>query len=499
MDTAKKFRNNLMTGILSQLITALLAVIVPKMVLSSFGSEVNGLISSVTQIYTYIALLEAGVGSATVQALYKVIGNHREENEIMAATNRYYHRTGILYLLAILVFAVVYPLVIQTEIPLTTIVLVILFNGLGSVINYLFQGKYFLLLQAEGKNYVQTTLNMVTNIIKNLATIGMIYIGCDVVPVQMISMLVSLIQMLYVTWYIRRYYSWIDLTVTPNRKAIAQSKNVLVHQVSLLIFSNTDMIVLSVFCGLKVTSVYSLYSLLLSVFGKLLTVFVSSITFSLGQSYFTDKEQFVRRYDLYEWFYITVSFALYSVANFFILPFLRIYTAGVSDINYIDPCLPLLFIATSLLANVRSASSQAINVAGHFKRTQYRSIAESVINLAVSLVLVNVMGIYGVLLGTIAALLYRSNDMILYTAKHILNRSAWITYKRWGVALACFLLVLFVNQFLPPNGDTYLSLVLYSIPYAVGVFALFGIAATLTERPMAKLLLTHVKRRLKRS
>ena len=495
MENVKKIRNNLVVGILSQLVTALLAVIVPKMVLSAYGSEVNGLISSVTQIYTYIALLEAGVGTATVQALYKYIGNNQKSNEVLSATNKYYHRTGFLYLLSIIVFSVVYPLVIRTDIPLITIVLVILFNGLGSVINYFFQGKYFLLLQAEGKTYIQTTLNMLTNVLKNVATILLIYCGFDVVVVQMISMFVSLIQMLFVTWYIKKYYSWINLSVKPDRKAISQSKNVLVHQVSSLVFSNTDMIVLSIFCGLKVTSVYSLYSLLLSLFSKLLTSFTNSVVFSLGQAFFTDKKRFIRIYDVCEWFYITIVFATYTVANYFITPFLKIYTSGVTDIDYIDKYLPLLFISTSLLAGVRSAASQAINVAGHFQRTQYRSIAESVINITVSLVMVQFLGIYGVLIGTIAALMYRSNDMILYTSKHILNRSAWPTYRRWVVNMVLFIAALFINNFLTINMTTYWEIILYCIPYALVTYILFFAFAVLFEPSTAKDLYRFLRRK----
>ena len=498
MGNVKKVRNNLLMGISSQLLTALLAIVVPRFILVSYGSEVNGLISSVTQIYTYIALLEAGVGAATIQALYRTITDKSSTNQILSATNRYYHRTGIMYLFAIAVFSVVYPLVIRTEIPWHTIVLVILFNGLGSVINYFFQGKYFLLLQAEGKNYVQTTLQMLTNVFKNLATILLISFGFDVVFVQMIAMLVSLIQMIYISWYIKRNYQWIDLTVKPDYQSISQSKNVLVHQISLLIFSNTDIVVLSIFCGLKTSSVYSLYSMLLSLISKTLSVITSSLVFTLGHSFHQDKERFIRLYDVYELYYITLSFSLYAVANYFILPFLKIYTSGITDINYVDRYLPLMFISVSLLACSRNASGQAINIAGHFKLTQYRSIAESVINIVVSLICVNFLGIYGVLIGTISALLYRANDMVLYAAKHILKRSPLITYKRWGINLLLFVAVLFLNRFVVLNIDSYLTLVLYCIPYTICVLILFFGVSSLADKKTAGYALDYIKLRLKK-
>jgi O-antigen/teichoic acid export membrane protein len=499
MGNIKKVRNNLIMGVSSQLLTALLAILVPRFILISYGSEVNGLISSVTQIYTYIALLEAGVGTATVQALYRTITDKDSMNAILSATNRYYHRTGVMYLIAIAVFAAVYPLVIQTDIPWHTIVLVILFNGLGSVINYFFQGKYFLLLQAEGKNYIQTTLQMLTNVFKNLATILLISFGFDVVFVQMIAMFVSLIQMIYISWYIKRHYSWIDLSVKPDYPSISQSRNVLVHQISLLVFSNTDIVVLSIFCGLKTSSVYSLYSMLLGLISKTLSIITSSLAFTLGHSFHQDKERFMKLYDTYELYYITLAFALYSVANYFMLPFLRLYTSGVSDINYIDRYLPLLFISVSLLACSRNASGQAINVAGHFKLTQYRSVAEAVINIVVSLICVNFFGIYGVLFGTITALLYRANDMVLYAARHILKRSPLITYKRWGVNLLLFVAVLFLNRFILLDINSYLTLALYCIPYTACVMILFFGVSSLADWKTAKYAIGYVKLRLQKN
>ena len=498
MNNQRKIAYNFLIGIASEILSIALGILVPRFILTSYGSEINGLLSSVTQIYSYIALLEAGIGVATVQALYKTVGsdNKAATNAVLAATNRYYHRTGLLYLVAILGFSIVYPLVVLTEIPTITVVLVIVFNGLGSVISYFFQGKYFLLLQAEGKNYIKTSLNMFTNVFKNIAKIVLMALGFDVVFVQMISMVVSLIQMAYIVWYIKRYYPWIDLSVKPDFESISQSKNVLVHQISGLIYNNTDVITLTVFCGLKTVSIYSMYTLLFGMISMALNTFSSSFLFSLGQKFHTDKKRFMRMYDVYETMYMALVFALYSVANFFILPFMKLYTAGVTDINYIDKSLPLLFISTYLLSCGRSAPNQAINIAGHFKKTQNRAVAEATINLAVSIIAVQFWGIYGVLFGTIAALLYRSNDIILYASRNVLQRSALVTYKRWGINLAIFLLILYVNQFLEFDLSSYGKIALICVPYTIITLLLFFGVSLLFEQECRRYLFVCLKGKL---
>ena len=292
---------------------------------------------------------------------------------------------------------------------------------------------------------------------------------------------------------LKKSYKWIDLSVEPNFTAISQSKNVLVHQISGLIYNNTDTITLTLFCGLKVVSIYSMYTLLFSMISTALSTVSSSFLFALGQKFNVDKKRFMKLYDAYELYYMTLVFALYSVANFFILPFMKLYTAGVNDINYIDRFLPLMFISTYLLSCGRSASNQAINFAGHFKKTQNRAIAEAVINILVSVIAVQFLGIYGVLIGTIAALLYRSNDIILYASHHVLNRKALITYKRWGVNLAIFILVLFINQFINIELNSYLKIIAVCIPYTIVTLILFFGVDSLVDRSTASFTIDLIK------
>ena len=105
-------------GILSQTVTMLLGILIPKLLIASYGSEVNGLLSSIRQVFAYVTLLEAGIGTASLQVLYEPIstGNRQRTSEIMAATDRYYKRTGVLYAIAIVALAVVYPLVVKSGI-----------------------------------------------------------------------------------------------------------------------------------------------------------------------------------------------------------------------------------------------------------------------------------------------------------------------------------------------------------------------------------------------
>lgn len=499
MKVADKLIRNILFGFFSQILTIILGIIVPRLIITSYGSEINGLISSITEIYAYFGLLEAGVGAATIQALYRTIGsgNRNSTNAVLSATNKYYQKTGFYYLSAVCIFAFLYPLLIKSEIPNQTIVLIVIFNGLGDVINYFFQGKYSLLLQAEGKSYVITALNMATNLLKNCAKIILINSGFGVVFVQLIAMIVSVVQMLFLKWYIYKYYAWIDLKVMPDFQSISQSKNVLVHNVTGLIFNNTDNIMLTVFCGLKVVSVYSMYAMVFSMVRTAQATLNSSPLFLLGQTFHADKKRFEQLYECYELYYITIVFAMYSIANYFILPFIKLYTVGVTDIEYMDKFLPHLFILIYLLSCGRNASNNVITFAGHFKQTQNRAIIEAAINLVVSFIAVNFLGIYGVLIGTIIALLYRTNDIIIYANRKILQRSCWKTYKRWIINMLVYCLLQFVNRYIYVDLSSYRKIVIIFFPYAIITAFIFLFVSSITDiatyKCMKGILRTHFK------
>ena len=128
-------------GMLSQVVTLILGIVIPKLLIVSYGSEVNGLLSSVRQVFVYVALLEAGIGTASLQALYAPVAANDQQrtSEIMAATDRYYKRTGILYGLAVIGLAVFYPIVVHSSIEALVVIAVILLQGASGVINYLLQ------------------------------------------------------------------------------------------------------------------------------------------------------------------------------------------------------------------------------------------------------------------------------------------------------------------------------------------------------------------------
>lgn len=173
----------------------------------NLGSEINGLLNSVNSFIMYMAILEAGVGTATLQALYKPISDSDRNaiNSIMSATNYFYKRTGYIYLALILLLSIAYTAVVDTPLPKFHVFMVVVLSGISGVMNYFFQGKYKILLLAEGKNYIITNITTCTFIGTSVTTKALLLInGYNVVIIQISYFLFNLIQMVFITLYIKR-------------------------------------------------------------------------------------------------------------------------------------------------------------------------------------------------------------------------------------------------------------------------------------------------------
>ena len=463
-----KFRRgiyNIIFGFSTQIIILALGIIVPRLILVGYGSETNGLLNTVTQIYSYVALLEAGIGTATIQALYKPItqNDKKEISGILVATRTYYRKITFFYFLCVIALALVSPFAISSNLDKKIISLVVLFNGLAGVITFYYVATFKQLLIAEGKNYITSNITFAIQVCSYLVKIVLANLQVNVVYLQLSYLLINVLQVAIYQTYFKKKYNWIDYSCKPNNKALKQKNAFLIHEITLTVFNSTDTIVLSTMCGLTTASIYAVYNLVFSGLQTLISTLFNSIKFSLGQTYHENREKYIRMNDAFDGFYLAFVFSLISVCYFLILPFISLYTKGVSDANYLDSNLPFLFCMIQLLSASRAVSSNLINVAQHARETVWRSILEAVINIVVSIFLVKQVGIYGVLLGTIIALLYRTNDMVIYANTKILKRLPVRTYCTLGINFILFFGVMISSRIINIQIKSYAAFVVYGV------------------------------------
>ena len=478
MNTTKRGFYNIFFGVFSQILIMVFALVTPRLVIENYGSEVNGLLHSVAQIFAYFSLFEAGVGSATLQALYAPVANHDIDkvSGILSATGRFYSRTGIVYALGVTAVSFLYPVAVRTSLSYFFVVGIIFLGGIGGCINFIYQGKYTILMQAEGYSYVITSINMICNIAQNVVKIILLLRGNNILTIQFLSLLISLLRAIIYHRFIKKHYRDVDLKATPDFASISQKNAVFVHQISYLIFSSTDVLLLTFLTqDLKIVSVYTLYNAIVSAVYNLIQHFSNGFDFRLGQIYSVDKERYFKLFHVADIYHLVLIFSAMSALCCIILPFMSLYTKGITDVNYINKWYPLLFVMVPILDHGRKAANSTIAFAGHFDQTKKYAIGEAALNLLISIIGVSFFGVPGALIGTIVSLVYRTANMIWYVYKFLIPGNPWMTIKRWLFCFAVFGTVIIANSFIIPPADSFIHIVVLAIVLGVICLLVFSV------------------------
>ncbi|WP_026497683.1 lipopolysaccharide biosynthesis protein [Butyrivibrio sp. WCD2001] len=452
----KKKYYNIFFSFGSQFIIISLGLIVPRIILTGYGSDTNGLTSTVTQIFTYMALLEAGIGQATRNALYKPVSekNKGEISKIMSVSRHYYRKVTVFYGLIVVLLAALLPFVIKSKISYFTIFLVVLFEGMTQVISFWFTENWIQLLVTEGENYIKVNVEMVGRLAGYLVKIILALNGVNIAAIQAAYFIISLVKLFYYSRYMKKHYGWVDYSAADQSIKLNDRNSYIITEIAWTIFSSTDMIILSIYASTEMASVYSIYNLVFMNLNYLLQAVYLSTQYILGQNYYENKEKYIKTHDLFNSIYLGIMTTLMLVSYYLIIPFVRIYTDGVKDINYIYTALPILFCLVQILSWSRFVTGNLSGIAGYAKMVSKLSMVEAIINVVGSLILVRSYGIVGVLMATVIALPIKVVYLTWLSEKKILNRNGIKAVSILGINYLFFGLGVFVHSHINMNIST---------------------------------------------
>lgn len=407
-----------------QLVYAFIGLILPRLFMTVYGSAINGLMLSIRQFLNFLNVVEAGIGLTSITALLKPIAANDKAaaNGILSAAKLLYMKAGFILSSLIALLAIIYPFLIANQVSYKISFFMVLILGSSSLVDFFIIGKYKVLLTADQRIYVLTNIQIIGLVVNLAAYVCLIKSGWDVLFVNGIAALLFAAKAFWVVSYVKKNYSYVSFNEKPETKALAQRWDVFIHQITGVIVFNTPVIIITVFLGLKEVSVYTTYNMVFSAIVLLVTSFSSALFAGIGDLQVRgENHRVIEVYAIFESVYYALIAWAFTTAFLLIIPFIKIYTSGVSDVDYIRPELAILFIIVGVISHCRIPANTLITSAGHFKETRNRAIAEASINLSASLILVQLFGTEGVLLGAICSYSYRAIESIVYASRNILN------------------------------------------------------------------------------
>lgn len=447
---SKKAIYNISTNLVLQIINVVYGFIVPKIIISSFGSNVNGLISSITQFLTYIALLESGFGPVVKAALYKPIAKNDKTTiaNILKTTEKFFRTIAYIFLGYIFILCILYPLLVGKDFDYLYTVSLIVIISISTFAEYFFGMTYRLYLQAEQKNYVISIIQIVTYIVSIILIVVLAKIGASIQIIKLVSGIVFIFRPILQNVYVKKKYN-ISFDNVDSDYKLKNKWDGLAQHIAAVIHGNTDITVLTFFCNLAEVSVYSVYYLVVKGVKSAIQAFTSGIDASFGDMIAKKEEKNLNeKFQMYEVAYFTLCTIVFTCTMVLIVPFVSVYTKGITDANYIRYSFGYLIVISEYIWAIRLPYSSITLAAGHFKETRIGAWVEAIVNIIISIILVSKFGIIGVAIGTIIAMTIRTIEFIYHTNKYILKRNIWLTVNKIIVIVFETLVCVLISKYL---------------------------------------------------
>jgi O-antigen/teichoic acid export membrane protein len=205
-------------------------------------------------------------------------------------------------------------------------------------------------------------------------------------------------------------------------------------------------IMMSFMYGLAEASVYSVYALVSEALNLVTTSLYSSFAPSFGNFYAQENdERSAKIFSTFQYIFVMFSTFLMMCMLFTVVPFVRIYTSGATDIDYANYNLAIIMAVAGIFSAYRIPYNIIVSSCGYFKETWLQPVISVVvcIGLAIglgfvdySLVLVGLMTFFAI------NFIYQHFRLKLLVP-HMIHGSAFILF---GISIVGISLTVMINQ-----------------------------------------------------
>lgn len=455
----KKLALNTITSVLFQLTTLVCGFILPRLILSTFGSEVNGLVSSINQFLSMISFLELGVGAVIVSSLYKPLAEKDDVqvSKVLKSGDKFFKKIAFILLIYVMILMVVYPFLAKTSHGWLYTALLIIAMSISSFAQYYIGIIDRLLLTADQRGYIQYTSQIVTLCLNTVACVLVIKIGGSIQMVKLTTSILFLVRPIVLRIYINKKYN-IDRSVQLDEEPIKQKWNGIAQHVASVILDNTDIIILTLFSTLSNVSIYSVYYMIVAGVKGLFLSGINGVQAVLGEYLAKNEtEKLEKFFGAIEFTIHTIVVLLFPITAMLIVPFVQVYTYGIIDVNYTQPLFAYLLVAAHAGHCLRLPYNQMILAGGHYKQTQVCHIVAVIMNLVISVVTVYFWGLIGVAIGTLAGMVYQTIWMAIYNSKNFIKWPISKVIKQVLVDIVILILIICATSWIKLGQVTYYS------------------------------------------
>ncbi|MCR1839594.1 lipopolysaccharide biosynthesis protein [Murimonas intestini] len=408
----EKTQYNFIYSLINNIMVTILGFVTRSIFVSSLGTTYLGLNGLFTNVLSLLSLAELGIGSAITFSLYKPIAENDSEKikSLMGLYKKAYQMIGwIIFLLGCAVIPVLkYIVKFDSEIKINYYLIYFMFL-INSVMSYWFFAYRSVIIYANQEGYITTKVETLFNILSSLLQFIVILLWKNYYLYLILPIILNVIKNIIISKIAGKKYPIInEKDILPLRKEERTGifENVFalsLFRISGVVYGATDNIIISTWIGTSIVGIVSNYTMIIQLVTSYVSMFFQSMYASIGNLNASETREYkfvvFRRLQLLNfWIYCYCTICLGCFLN----PCIKIWLGSQYCLQNSTVILLSMVFLVPGLNNVINIYKDAC---GLFKEVQFRALATAVLNLLVSVVLVNIIGLNGVFLGTIVAYL----------------------------------------------------------------------------------------------
>ena len=398
---------NVSVSIGFKILTMIMVIIVKRFLINVCGNDVNGLNALYLSIIGFLSVAELGVGSAITFCMYKPIVE--KDNNTVAALYHLFRRVylvigGIIFVSGIVIipflgfFAKDYEQV-DANLGFTFFLMLV-----SIIITYLFACKSSL-INAYKNNYITTAISSSCLLLQYVLQIIVLIVTQSFVWYLVCRIVAALVQWIVTDVVTRQKYSTIlsnknkELDAPVKRNLIKNIKAMFMHRVGYIFVNTVDSVVISTFVGVIALGMYSNYIMILTSLTEVLKLVFTSLISVIGHFYIeSDRsatQKHCERFHLLNFILGCIFFLGYYaiIDNLIEILFLKELIVSKS--------ISLVITLNGFIQFMRQSTLAFREATGTFYNDRWKPLLEGSVNIVLSIIFVQWIGVTGVIAATI--------------------------------------------------------------------------------------------------
>lgn len=432
-ERTKNATRNIVFGVALKLYSIIIPFLMRTAMIYFMGIQYLGLNSLFTSVLQVLNLAELGVGSAMVYSMYKPIAED-DENTICALIKLYrtYYRV-IGLIIAVAGFAILpfIPKLVKGDLPSdVNIYLLYLLQLSATVFSYWLFAYKNALLQAHQRSDITSKVVIALDTFKYVAQL-LVLIFVKNYYYYIIIILITQILTNIVT---ARIANKMFPKYTPNGELSKEVKSKINHRIRDLftakignvVLTSADTIVISSFLGLTSLAVYQNYFFVVNSLYGILCVVFSSVVAGIGNSLIS--ESIDKNYNDLKKFTFIINWVLCVCCcclSCMFQPFIELWVGKKYMLSYGLVVLLVIYLFLCSLAMVWATVKDA---AGIWHSDRFRPLIGAGVNVILNIVLVQYIGLYGIILSTVISYVFISMPWLIHNIFSLIYKRSMKEY-----------------------------------------------------------------------